>query len=946
MNKISSGKCSFIHLLTFNYYVMKPLFLSAMFLMLGSVISIRGNTPAERPYQEKVYLHTDKPYYLKGDTIWLKGYLVDAQTHRMEDAQSRFLYVELINRKDKVVQRKKLKGDGGRFHNFLALGKDIEESEYQLRAYTNYMRNAGEEFFFTQQIPVYADAPSLLSTQVRYEKNNLGDDYVVITLLRREGTPYAGNRVEYLIRSKEYENRFRRSRTNDAGELYLKLPTIEQGVEPYVYLTLYEQKYKLHKRINLRRDYEYTVGFYPEGGHLIAGVEQTVGFKAESSTGEIIDVSGVVVNQRNDTLARLHSEYAGIGSVKLRAAKGDTLWACVEDGKGNTRKFRLPLVSDEHVAIAVQREGNELRYRLLYPEAYPGDDAFGLLVHTRGKVIRNDALSRHASSGSLSCDALPEGITHFAVYNKDTVVVSERLVFVRKPGPVFQLTSSRLPDEGRMPVKMGLRLVDQDLQPLQGNFSLSVTDDYAVTVNEERQNLPSYLLLSSDLRGPVHNPGYYLTGEAEEVMRHTDQLMLTHGWRRFDVAARMKGKTPLDTAYAVERSQQVGGYAETHFDKKRLENMSLLVENLTDESKIVVTTGTDGRFSFNLDLPQRENRLTELVVHGYGKKPKWRYGVYLDKLTYPAVTGLHWETEQPSKVDSSYIQDVREGFTWVNGEKVYKIPEVEVTALELPGNWISYNVVETERIDQIDETNALDLIATLPGIVVETDMIDNKLKIYTPTRDVFFGKKTNAIARAKGSLHPYSWKKVPVLVDGKTVENVYDLENLQAKDIKGIDFVRDQVAYVLEAKYDIDTWKWDDNFMNEKDYYENRIDTDSIEGIGIPGVYIAQPQKIYIRTYLSQGILESSVPSVARVGYLSYAPDAKFYAPQYATPESRKIVNSDKRSTLYWEPNIRLNDKGEVGFSFYTADRPSTYTVVIEGITTDGKACRYVKTIR
>ena len=141
-------------------------------------------------------------------------------------------------------------------------------------------------------------------------------------------------------------------------------------------------------------------------------------------------------------------------------------------------------------------------------------------------------------------------------------------------------------------------------------------------------------------------------------------------------------------------------------------------------------------------------------------------------------------------------------------------------------------------------------------------------------------------------------------------------------------------------------WKWDDNFMNEKDYYENRIDTDSIEGIGIPRVYIAQPQKIYIRTYLSQGILESSVPSVARVGYLSYAPDAKFYAPQYATPESRKIVNSDKRSTLYWEPDIRLNDKGEVGFSFYTADRPSTYTVVIEGITTDGKACRYVKTIR
>ena len=44
--------------------------------------------------------------------------------------------------------------------------------------------------------------------------------------------------------------------------------------------------------------------------------------------------------------------------------------------------------------------------------------------------------------------------------------------------------------------------------------------------------------------------------------------------------------------------------------------------------------------------------------------------------------------------------------------------------------------------------------------------------------------------------------------------------------------------------------------------------------------------------------------------------------------------------------NIRLNEKGEAGLSFYTADRPSTYTVVIEGITDDGKACRYVKQIR
>lgn len=60
--------------------------------------------------QEKSYLHLDKPYYLTGDTIWLKGYLVDAVTHK-EEAMSRFLYVELINRKNQLCQRKKIRKD-------------------------------------------------------------------------------------------------------------------------------------------------------------------------------------------------------------------------------------------------------------------------------------------------------------------------------------------------------------------------------------------------------------------------------------------------------------------------------------------------------------------------------------------------------------------------------------------------------------------------------------------------------------------------------------------------------------------------------------------------------------------------------------------------------------------------------------------------------------------
>lgn len=56
---------------------------------------------------------------------------------------------------------------------------------------------------------------------------------------------------------------------------------------------------------------------------------------------------------------------------------------------------------------------------------------------------------------TVSPDSFPEGIAHFTLFNRDTTVVSERLVFVRKPDAVFQLAVSGTPADSRQPVKWG-----------------------------------------------------------------------------------------------------------------------------------------------------------------------------------------------------------------------------------------------------------------------------------------------------------------------------------------------------------------------------------------------------------------------------------------------------------------------------------------------------------
>ena len=63
---------------------------------------------------EKIYLHTDKTFYLAGEIIWFKIYYVDGIKHQPLDL-SKVVYVELVDRNNKPVLQAKiaLTGKGG-----------------------------------------------------------------------------------------------------------------------------------------------------------------------------------------------------------------------------------------------------------------------------------------------------------------------------------------------------------------------------------------------------------------------------------------------------------------------------------------------------------------------------------------------------------------------------------------------------------------------------------------------------------------------------------------------------------------------------------------------------------------------------------------------------------------------------------------------------------------
>ncbi len=117
--------------------------------------------------QEKVYLHFDRPYYTNGDTLWLKAYLTAGAFHKPSPL-SRAIYVELINEQGQLVKKLKLFADNGSAAGNITLADSLASGNYLLRAYTQWMKNGEEDYFFHRIVKIWnkeIQAPAISSSE-------------------------------------------------------------------------------------------------------------------------------------------------------------------------------------------------------------------------------------------------------------------------------------------------------------------------------------------------------------------------------------------------------------------------------------------------------------------------------------------------------------------------------------------------------------------------------------------------------------------------------------------------------------------------------------------------------------------------------------------------------------------------------------------------------------
>lgn len=672
--------------------------------------------------QERLYLHTDKPYYMTGENIYFRAYLADAlQLNPV--SYSRYVYVELINPIDSVVSRLKVRPDEGAYYGQLSLPEELPEGMYRLRAYTNFMRNVGEEYFFSKNIRI-GDPNSLsIDTHAEFSFDEAGKVRMRLRFTdRKMGEPVPLKKILTRLN----DGKSREVKPDKEGAFNLRFDFPHDATRRMMYLELDASRtYRQYLRIPYPKD-DYEVSFFPEGGSLIEGVLCNVAFKALKSNGLPEDVEGEVYNSQGESVGVFSTILNGMGSFVVSFQAGEKYVAVCKNKEGLEKRFDLPEMRNDTYALKLNVSRGKIWASVNKPEGLAGDSLY-LLVHSRGRLQYAQAWDFSKEFLLFNEQQLPGGILSFLLLSSDMRPLSERLVFVGNDELAgLSLHTDKEAYRRRERVELTAKLSDLTGQAPGASFSVSVTDDREVEL-DTCLNIYAYLLLSSELKGYIHCPAcYFQEGKLSAV--GLDLLMMTQGWRRYDIPrAARREFVPL--IYPLEAGQEIGGLVKGGLLSKPSEKAKVSI--LSPERKYLdmTETGKDGRFYFRgFEFPDS----TKYVVHATSKRGRKTVELYVDRDSFPD-SSLSWVYTLPVEDRSfqEYIEKADRKYSYENGMRLINLDEVTVRGSNRREEdnrrgaiyGMADNTLSEKDIERSGFNSVRDMLYRFPGVQVGPDYI-------------------------------------------------------------------------------------------------------------------------------------------------------------------------------------------------------------------------------
>ncbi|HLG38816.1 MAG TPA: hypothetical protein VI461_04070 [Chitinophagaceae bacterium] len=646
-----------------------------------------------------------------------------------------------------------------------------------------------------------------------------------------------------------------------------------------------------------------TIEFFPEGGNFITGLSNSIAYKATDPDGLPVNVSGVVKKETGEKVAEFSSYHDGMGYFDLTAEERSNYYA-VLNGDPSGQKYFLPPPTTSGVVFRIISNGPTKSFEILQRSDHPLFKAAYMIGQMQHHVVFKKSFKENDEelTGIIPVSSLSSGILHVTVFNKDGLPLAERLTFVDNKeyiqgGDVIADTID-FSDRGKNRFTLSLK------DTVSGSFSVSVTDAAFETGATRSANIFSGLLLTSDLRGYVHDPAYYFSATNDTVQTALDLVMMTNGWRRFKWEKIIKDGIPAnkysDGGYITLAGKINLKDTKNPFAGKDV--MAFVVSPGSDKNIVMLKTDDKGYFE------------TDSIVF-FGRS----------RILFTDIKGR-----------KSRFIDVKMEEDSLN--KQYVLPEAEIPGFSSPGY-----MTNDQKKKMAEEYEA---ILKAEGIMLEGITVKGRKKTALEELEekyvssLFSGSANSTLDLTAQDLSPY--------------QNILDYLQLRVVGLQ-ISKESDGLGYTVTYRQSALASSMGVMPMT---IFLDEVPSDADALASIPANQIALV-KVFssfvgasgnapggvLAVYTKKGADLSSLTSSGDIiNYNGYSVLKEFYSPDYHVKKTND--KADNRITLYWNPAISAGSVNpKIPIVFYNNDRTRQFKIVVEGMTFDGKMLMIEKII-
>lgn len=634
---------------------------------------------------------------------------------------------------------------------------------------------------------------------------------------------------------------------------------------------------------------EIDVAFLPEGGFILAGQMNCVAVKAVDNKGVGISLQGEIIDGTAEVVTQFNTQYKGMGSFQFSPREGTSYHVRINGYPGFEYTFDNVVNEGIKIEYSGESKDNLLFNVTTNSESFLGKSYYFAILH-RGRVLYYQDFIQKSEDFPLKInhDALAAGINRFVLLDEQFTPISERLYFSNN----IEINDIQiLPDQKEYQLRSKVRIElfnEEDLGDLAiSNLSVAVVDAYSLGVLGPRQNILSWFLLDSELKGSIESPAHFFKDDDYLSSKEKlNLLMLTHGWSRYIWTS--LAENPPAPVLDLSEGFSLEGSVKHALTKRPIPKGDVELKIYTNDNFLSAETKTDreGRFSFDNVV---FTDTAAVFIQGRNKKGNLYTVVDLDSLFMqtPKLSDLYLPKNE-SQVgystrlyEQQYYSDLDlKNFVLENGSIL--LEEVSITKKRDTGDGHfrmypkPYNSLKITNKDYGYRNVGDYLQGRVSGVMVYGNII---------------------MMRGIGSFKPGP----PLfLLDGTPTEG----ENIMSIPMADIDIVE-----VLKTPGEVGIFG-----VNA--------------GNGVISVFTKRGGSSGAGKYI-QGTISKKL-----TGYSTYK---EFYSPRY-TPDNKTAERPDHRLTLYWNPAI-TTDQGKATVSFFTSDDNARYKILVEGITQTGEIC-------